>query len=130
MNLIILLSIAIIAIILVIVAVLIIIKKPQPKTQSKKSAPVTKNYIDFDDLMDIVKNPNTSSEKLLETLKIFNNNFVIDSENEQKYLIFLSRILTHKNVSKDVFQYFHKDLKSKNKNYKIELEAIERKALG
>ena len=127
MNIWILIGIIFLAIILVIIAIVIIAKKPKPTKVIKTKKVET---VDFEDLMAIVKNPKTSSDKLLETLQKFNENYSISDENEQKYIIFLSRVLTHKNVNKDIFQYFHKDVKSKNKNHNKELEIIERKALG
>ena len=129
MNILVLVGIIVIAIILVITAFVVIAKKPK-KTISHKKVIQTEDKLDFEDLMAIVKNPNSTSEKLLFALEEFNKNFVIDDENEQKYLVFFSRALTHKNVNKDVFQYFHKEIKSKNLKYKKDLEIIEKKALG
>jgi hypothetical protein len=80
--------------------------------------------------MDIVKNPDSSSQDILNVLELFNKNFTIDDKNGQKEIIFLSRALTHRNVNKDIFSYFHKEIKTKNPKYKRELELIERKALG
>jgi len=127
MNLMILLGIIVVAIILVITAFVVITKKPKKKTVKKVEE---REDFDFEDLMAIVKNSETSSEKLLDTIQKFNDNFSIDDKNEQKYMVFLSRCLTHKNVTKDVFQYFHKELKAKNTHYKKDLEVIEKKALG
>ena len=129
MNILVLVGIIVIAIILVITAFVVIAKKPK-KTTSHKKVIQTEDKLDFEDLMAIVKNPNSTSDKLLFALEEFNKNFVIDEKNEQKYLVFLSRVLTHKNVNKDVFQYFHKEIKSKNVRFKKELDVIERKALG
>ena len=129
MNILVLVGIIVIAIILVITAFVVIAKKPK-KTTSHKKVIQTEDKLDFEDLMAIVKNPNSTSDKLLFALEEFNKNFVIDEKNEQKYLIFLSRALTHKNVNKNVFQYFHKEIKSKNVRFKKELDLIERKALG
>jgi len=129
MNILVLVGIIVIAIILVITVFVVIAKKPK-KTTFHKKVIQTEDKLDFEDLMAIVKNPNSTSEKLLFALEEFNKNFVIDEKNEQKYLIFLSRALTHKNVNKNVFQYFHKEIKSKNVRFKKELDLIERKALG
>jgi len=129
MNNLILIGLISLGIILVVVAfVVIITKKPKKVVTTKKIQKEDK--LDFEDLMAIVKNPNSSSEKILFALEEFNKNFVIDEKNEQKYLVFLSRTLTHKNVNKDVFQYFHKEVKSKNPRFKKGLDVIERKALG
>jgi uncharacterized membrane protein len=127
----ILIGIIVLGLILVIIAFIIILKsksKPQPVKKTVKK--VEDDYFDFDDLMAIAKNPNSSSEKLLEALEKFNSKFVIDDKNAQQYLIFLSRLLTHKNANKEIFQYFHKEIKQKNKKYKVELNSIEEKALG
>jgi len=129
MNILVLVGIIVIAIILVITAFVVIAKKPK-KTTSHKKVIQTEDKLDFEDLMAIVKNPNSTTEKLLFALEEFNKNFVIDEKNKQKYLIFLSRALTHKNVNRDIFQYFHKEIKSKNVRFKKELDLIERKALG
>ena len=126
MNPLILILVITIAIILAIVALVLIFKSNnQPVTKTENIS-----FIDFEDLMVIVKNPTTSSDKLLDVLQKFNENFLIDESNEQKYLIFFSRVLTHKNVNKEIFQYFHKEIKSKNIKYKKDLDVIERKALG
>jgi len=128
MNILVLIGIIVIAIVLVITAFIVIAKKPK-KTISPKKTIQTEDKLDFEDLMAIVKNPNSTSEKILFALEEFNKNFIIDDENEQKYLIFLSRALTHKNVNKDIFQYFHKEIKSKNPRFKNDLDIIEKKAL-
>jgi len=129
MNILVLVGIIVIAIILVITAFVVIAKKPK-KTISHKKVIQTEDKLDFEDLMAIVKNPNSTSDKILFALEEFNKYFIIDDENEQKYLIFLSRALTHKNVNRDIFQYFHKEIKSKNVRFKKKLDLIERKALG
>jgi len=129
MNILILVGIIVIAIILVITAFVVIAKKPKPK-KIKQTQQIKDDKLDFEDLMAIVKNPNSPTEKILFALEEFNKNFKIDEKNAQKYIIFLSRVLTHKNVTKDIFQYFHKEIKSKNMDYKKELDIIEKKALG
>jgi len=129
MNMFILILIGVVALLLAIVAI-IVVSKPKSKPVKKKTTVKKEKTIEFEDLMEIVKNPNTDSNTLLKTLMVFNENFKLDDKNSQKYLIFLSRVLTHKNVNKDIFKYFHKEVKLKNKDYKVELEAIERKALG
>ena len=113
------------AIILTIIALIIVLKKPKPKSITTKE-----EFVFFDDLMQIVKNPNSTKDDLLESLKLFNEYFHIDEVNAQKYLIFLSKALTHPNVDKDIFAYFHKYIKTKNPKFKKELETIELKALG
>jgi len=128
MNILVLVGIIVIAIVLVITAFVVIAKKPK-KTTFHKKVIQTEDKLDFEDLMAIVKNPNSTSDKILFALEEFNKDFIIDDENEQKYLIFLSRALTHKNVTKDIFQYFHKEIKSKNVRFKKELDIIEKKAL-
>ena len=129
MNTWILIGIILIGLILAIIAFVIIAKKPKQKKVIKKAVQI-EDKLDFEDLMAIVKNPNSTSDKLLFALEEFNKNFIIDENNEQKYLVFLSRALTHRNVNKDIFQYFHKEIKSKNVRFKKDLDVIERKALG
>ena len=123
-----LIAILVISLILGVIAVLIISKKPKKSTKSVKK--VVEDILDFEDLVAVLKNGETSSEKLLDTLKTFNENFTIDENNAQKYLVFLSRVLTHKNKNKDIFNYFHKEVKGKNLKFKKELESIEMKALN
>jgi len=123
-----LIAILVISLILGVIAVLIISKKPKKSTKSVKK--VDEDILDFEDLVAVLKNGETSSEKLLDTLKTFNENFTIDEDNAQKYLVFLSRVLTHKNKNKDIFNYFHKEVKGKNLKFKKELESIEMKALN
>jgi L-fucose isomerase-like protein len=119
--------IGIIAILLVVIAFIVVIKTKQKKVVKKV---VKKEIIDFEDLFERVKNQNLSDKELFELLKLFNENFRIDKNNAQKCLIFLSRVLTHKSKNKDLFQYFHKEVKIKNTSFKKELESIEMKALN
>ena len=128
MNILVLIGIIIIGLILVITAFIVLTKKSKPQ-KVKQTQQIEDDKLDFEDLMAIVKNPNSTSDKILFALEEFNKNFIIDDENEQKYLIFLSRALTHKNVNKDIFQYFHKEIKSKNPRFKKDLDIIEKKAL-
>jgi len=130
MNIWILVGIISISLILVIIAFIIITKKSKNQKTSIKKTTTPIKKLDFEDLMLIAKNPKTSSDKLLETLKLFNKNFIIENKNEQKYFVFFSRILSHKNVNKEIFRYFHKEIKNNNLNYKRELEIIEKKILG
>ena len=128
MNILVLIGIIIIGLILVITAFIVLTKKSKPQ-KVKQTQQIEDDKLDFEDLMAIVKNPNSTSDEILFALEEFNKNFIIDDENEQKYLIFLSRALTHKNVNKDIFQYFHKEIKSKNPRFKKDLDIIEKKAL-
>ena len=128
MNSLVLIGVILLGVILVVVALIVIFKQPKPAPVKKRE--IEEEYIEFEDLMAIVKNPDATSERLLYALEKFNEKYIIDDETEQKYLIFLSRILTHKNVNKDLFQYFHKEIKTKNPKYKNDLELIEKKALG
>ena len=129
MDNIVLVGIIVLGVILAIIAMVLILKKPK-ETNNVTKVEVEDDYLDFEDLMAIAKNPNTTSDRLLYILEYFNNNYIIDDQNEQKYLVFLSRVLTHNNVNKDVFQCFHNEVKSKNVRYKNDLDIIESKALG
>jgi predicted permease len=130
MNSILILSIVIIGAILSIIGVMIAIKKSSKKnTKTIKKSKENGNKFDFEDLMDIVKNPNTPSDGVLDALIYFNENFKINEENRKKCFVFLSRVLTHPNRSKNIFQYFHKKVKTKNPEFKKQLENMERKAL-
>ena len=128
----ILVAVIVLALILTITAFIVIIKKSKKPVKVDKKTEIQQDNenIEFDDLMAIVKNPNSTSKDILNALELFNQNYTIDEANGQKYFIFLSRCLTHKNVNKDVFRYFHNEVKKKNLKYKNELESMERKALG
>jgi len=127
-------SIIVAGIIVTIIGLVVILKKTKRRNDKKNNIDnneVEENYkFDFSDLMHIIKNPNTKSEDLLNALIYFNENFSIDKDNSKQYFIFLSRILTHPNRTKNIFTYFHKEVKYKNRNFKNELEVIEKKALG
>jgi hypothetical protein len=132
MNPILIISIIAIGFFLAIIGLIVVLKKSSKKSISvKKTSKKTeiKNF-DLDDLMDIVKNPNTPSSGVLDALIYFNKNFSIDEDNNKKCFLFLSRALTHPNKNKNIFQYFHKEIKPKNKHYKNELESIEHRALS
>jgi hypothetical protein len=129
MNSILILSIVIIGAILSIIGVIIAIKLSKKPPKTIKKTKENKYKFDFEDLMEIVKNPNTPSNGVLDALIYFNENFKINEKNRKKCFVFLSRVLTHPNRSKNVFQYFHKEVKKKNPKFRNELESIERKAL-
>jgi len=109
---------------------LILILKNKPKTTPKIETKPQEDKLDLDDLMDIVKNPNSTSNDIINAMIYFNENFVIDDSNSRQALLFFSRALTHKNKSKNIFQYFHKEIKAKNPRFKNELDNIEMKALS
>ena len=128
----ILVAVIVLALILTITAFIVIIKKSKKpvKVEKKTETQQDNENIDFDDLMEIVKNQDSTSKDILNALELFNQNYTIDESNTQKYFIFLSRCLTHKNVNKDIFRYFHNEVKKKNLKFKKELDSIEKKALG
>jgi len=127
-NTIILAIILSVAIILTIIALIVVLKKQ--KKPIKSSIPKKDNVIFFDDLVAVANNKNSTKKDLLDVLKIFNENFYLSQDTAQQYLIFLSKVLTHQNVDKDIFTYFHTNIKPKNPKYKKELETIELKALN
>ena len=131
MSPIILVSIIAIGLILAIIAIILILKatSKQPTTSNNSTTSEKKGF-DFDELMKVVQNPNTTTNELLEVLKLFNQYFRLDEENANSYLIFLSKCLKHKNVNAKVFSFFHNEIKSNNPKYKTELETIEMKALS
>jgi hypothetical protein len=131
-QIIILAIIIVLGLIIGIIAFVILSKSSKTKKTKKRviKEESENTTIELDELMDIVKNPDSSSQDILNVLELFNKNFTIDETNGQKEIIFLSRALTHRNVNKDIFNYFHKEIKTKNPKYKKELELIERKALG
>jgi len=107
----------------------ILILKSKPKEVKEIESKPQDDKLELDDLMDIVKNPNSTSNDIINAMIYFNENFVIDDANSRQALLFFSRALTHKNKSKNIFQYFHKEIKAKNPRFKNELENIEMKAL-
>jgi hypothetical protein len=133
MNSILILSIVILGFVLAIIGLIFALKKSSknaPSKQISKKTETKNDEFDLDDLMNIVKNPNTSSSSVLDALIYFNEDFSIDEKNSKKCFLFLSRALTHPNKNKNIFQYFHKEIKPKNKQFKSELETIESKALS
>jgi len=131
MTPILIISIVIIGFIIVIIGLIIALKKsPQKETVTIRKAKLKNDKFDLDDLMDIVKNASTSSSGVLDALIYFNENFKIDEKNSKKCFLFLSRVLTHPNKNKNIFQYFHNKVKPKNINFKNILESIERTALS
>jgi len=127
---IIILLIVVAGIIITTIGLILILKSNKPKEISKiKTEPKEDNF-EIDDLMDIVKNPNSTSNDIMNALMYFDENFVIDDANTRQALLFFSRALTHKNKTKNMFQFFHKEIKSKNPRFKNELESLEKKALG
>jgi len=128
MSPIIILIIVVLGILITLIGLILMIKN-----KPKKVIKVEKNYedkLDLDDLMDVVKNPNSTSNDIINAMMYFNENFVIDDSNSRQALLFFSRALTHKNKNKNIFQYLHKEVKPKNPRFKKELENIEKKALG
>jgi hypothetical protein len=135
MSPVLIISIIAIGFVLAIIGLIVALKKSSKKTPSKQISKKTEvkkdeKKFDLDDLMDIVKNPNTPSSGVLDALIYFNEDFSIDEKNSKKCFLFLSRALTHPNKNKNIFQYFHKEIKPKNKQFKSELETIESKALS
>ena len=131
MTPILIISIVIIGFIVVIIGLIIVLKKsPQKETVTIQKAKLKNDKFDLDDLMDIVKNAGTSSSEVLDALIYFNENFKIDKKNSKKCFLFLSRALTHPNKNKNIFQYFHNEIKPKNINFKNTLESIEKTALS
>jgi len=109
------------AIILLLIAFFLLLKKSKKKDNKKQ--------LELKDLLLIAQNQNSTSDDILLSLKLFNENFFIDDNKEMSFEFF-NYILNHKNINKEVFQFFHKEIKTKNKNYQKDLDVIERKALG
>ena len=125
-------GVILIGLILAIIAIIVVLKssKKNQKISTNVKQNESKKEIDFQELIKIVSNKNTSSNDVLNALILFNKYFRIDDKHAHDYLIFLSKCLTHKNVNKSIFQYYHNEVKKNNEKYKTELDAIEMKALG
>ena len=124
-----LIGIALLAIILLIIAIVLIKKsnknKPlSPKKREKEMSPPIPP-IQFEELMAIVKDKNSTSKELLNALKLFSKHFKIDEKKAKHYFIFFSRLLSHRNVNKEIFDYYHKKIKKENKKFIKELDRIE-----
>jgi len=130
MSPIILAIIILLGIILAIIAFIVILKSSNKATSKPIKSEKVEDDFGLDALMDVVKNPNSSSNDVMNALIYFNENFNIDDKNDRQALLFFSRALTHPNKSKNIFQYFHREIKPKNLQFINELESIEKKALG
>ena len=126
----------VIGVILAIIAIIVVLKKSKSQpvvvttTTKKTTKSQKKDEFDFDELMKIAQNPKTTTKELIEVLNIFNTYFRMDDKTAQQYIVFLSKCLTHENSNKDVFQFFHNNIKPKNTQFKTELEKMELNALG
>jgi len=120
--------IIVLGIILTIIAFVVVMKHSKKPSVATKQA--KKDGFDFNELIKMVSNPNLSSKELLEALQLFNAYFRIDDANLKQYFSFLEKCLKHKNVNKEVFQYFHNEIKDNNPLYKDALDALELKSMG
>jgi translation initiation factor IF-3 len=97
--------------------------KNKKKSQSKKLK------VDLNQLLQIVSNPNSSTADLIVAIELFNE-FINMEEDLKRSLEFFDKLLKHKNRHKRLFQYFHNVIVPNNKEYKKELNAIEKEALN
>jgi hypothetical protein len=126
MNIIsILIGVGVFAVLLVIIAI-ILIKTPKNKEVPKK---VVKEITEFDELMNIVKNSQSSSSELKKALIKFNDDFRIDENNLKSSIVFLTHLLSHNNRSKELFDIVHKELKLTNRKYADDISKVELKCL-
>ena len=126
----ILISLGAFAIILVAV-VIIIIKTPKNKKtiQTFQTKETIAEVDNFDELMEIAQNPNSTSKELKKALMSFNDNYPINDENLKESMIFLTYLLRHKNRNKELFDIIHKEVKVSNKKFKDEISKVEMKCL-
>jgi len=98
--------------------------KPKPQKKQKQNSQIT-----MKDLMNIANNPKSSKADLIVAMELFYQNFKV-SQNEKEAFELFSKILNHKNRSKEVFSIFHGKILPANIEYKKELDALERAALN
>ena len=124
-NLIVLIIVVLGVILGVVAFVLIVSNKQKPITQKHKTL---QTDFDIDNYIKQISD-DLSFEELFELMKSFNENILMDDFNLNKCLKFYRLVLEHKNVNANIFRYFHKEVKSKNKSFIDELENVEMKAL-
>ena len=117
--------------IILVVGVIIIIKTSKNKKtiQPLKTKETIEKVDKFEELMEVVKNPNSSSQALKKALISFNDNYPISDENLKESMIFLTYLLRHKNRNKELFDIIHKEVKVSNKKFKDEISKVEMKCL-
>jgi uncharacterized membrane protein YvbJ len=125
----ILIALGVFAIILVVIAI-VIIKAPKPEKQVEKVEAKKDNSDDFERLLQIVKNRDSSSQEIKKALIDFNDNHIITEENLKDSMVFLTYLLNHKNRSKELFDIVHKELKVTNRKFAEDITKIELKCLN
>lgn len=102
------------------------------KTVSSKPKKKEKREKTFEELLAVLINDESSTSQLYEAAIEFNLRFHFDSENVNRYLFFLFKLLNHPHVDKTLFDLVHKEVKKNNTAFvneimKVELEALEGK---
>lgn len=120
-----LIGIALLAIILLIIAIVLIKNQASSPKKRKEEILSPTPSIQFEELMAIVKDKNSNSKELLNALKLFSKHFKIDEKKAKRYFTFFTHLLSHKNVNKEIFDYYHKKIKKENKKFIKELDRIE-----
>ena len=106
-------------------------KTPEPVVvQQPQKEEEEDDKLTLEELIETVTDPDLEPEEVLETMQIFDKYFRITEDNEKQCILFITRCLTHPNADIEVFQYFHKNVKENNPDYKTPLGIIEMKALG
>jgi len=99
------------------------------KKKNKLSDNKNKKEITFDMLKEIVNNKNATSKDLASALILFSENFELKG-NEKDAFEFFKKVLTHKNRDKNLFKIYQEKIVSKYKNFKDQLNEIEKEALN
>ncbi|QCD52208.1 fatty-acid--CoA ligase [Campylobacter sp. RM16192] len=104
-------------------------EKPQKQTAKTKT---NNEDITFNQLLDIISNPNSTKNNLFSALKIFTNQFIIPpkkngqlTDEAKTYLKFVLIMASHKNADAKLIAFMNNELKKKNPEYAREIEVYE-----
>jgi len=95
----------------------------------KKNTEKQKKELTLNDLISLASNEKSTSSDLLSALMMFNDKFVV-AQDKEKSLMFLEKVMNHKNRNKKLFDYFHGSILPKNITFKDELDKLEKEALN
>jgi hypothetical protein len=110
------------------------IKKTKKKTNTQKKE---KKYT-FDEILEILKNPDSTSSQLQEAIeqvikhyiKIPDKIGIRESPEFEKYIRLIVYLVKHKNTTSSLIVKLDKELTKNNPSYKVELNEILNKALN
>ena len=97
------------------------------RKKSKKNKSLNK-LLTIEDLINISKNNKSTTKDLIFVLEYFLNYFKVKEDKTNSFELF-KLVLNHKNRSKKLFDIYHNKIVPLNKEYKNELNRIEKEAL-